>query len=62
MPSEAQESHSLDQALNAIHDEALRLLPHIPSDSKELRVGVDLIISIARYKHDVRSEHEKAER
>jgi hypothetical protein len=47
----------MSQALDAIHDEAIKLLQQdLP---EEVREGLDLIVSIARYKHDIRSSQEK---
>lgn len=44
------------EALNAIHDEAMKLLQHdLP---EEVREGLELIVSIARHKEDVRSSDE----
>jgi hypothetical protein len=48
---------AMSKALNAIHDEAVKLLQqNLP---EEVRKGLDLIVSIARYKCDVRSNQEK---
>ena len=44
-----------NEAFDVIHDEASRLLALVPSDAHDLRGGLHLIMSLARYKHDVRS-------
>ena len=45
------------EALSAIHNEAEKLLRlDIP---EEVRKGLMLIISLARYEHDIRSDQEK---
>ena len=49
---------AMNKAFDAIHDEALRLLSLAPSEAHELRGGLHLIISLARYKHDTRSVQE----
>ena len=47
----------MSEALDAIHNEALKLLQNdLP---EEIREGLDLIVSIARYKQDVRTNEEK---
>jgi hypothetical protein len=46
---------AMNEAFEAIHDEALRLLSLAPSNVHELRLGLELIMSLARYKFDVRS-------
>lgn len=48
----------MNKAFEAIHDEASRLLSLIPSsahNAHDLSGGLQLIMSLARYKHDVRS-------
>jgi hypothetical protein len=45
------------QALEAIYEEALKLLQL--DLSEQARRSADLILSLARYKFDVRSEDEK---
>jgi len=47
------------QAFDAIHDEAARLL-NLEGERKELEIdgGLQLIMALARYKHDVRSVKE----
>ena len=45
-------------ALNAIHDEAVKLLDK--SMGQEVRNGIELIISLARYGHDIRTNAEAA--
>jgi hypothetical protein len=48
---------AMSEALDAIHNEALKLLQNdLP---EEIREGLDLIVSIARYKQDVRTNEEK---
>jgi hypothetical protein len=48
---------AMSEALDAIHDEALKLLEmKLPEGVQE---GLELIASIARYQHDVRSDTEK---
>ncbi len=49
----------MSKALDAIHDEALKLSEHddLPEEVME---GLELIISIARYKFDARSDEERA--
>jgi hypothetical protein len=48
---------AMSKALDAIYEEAIKLLqPNLP---EEVREGLDLIISIARYKFDNRSSHDK---
>ncbi|HEY9502689.1 MAG TPA: hypothetical protein VIR01_13735 [Pyrinomonadaceae bacterium] len=44
-----------NEAFDAIHDEASRLLALVPPDAPDFRGGLHLIMSLARYKHDVRS-------
>ena len=51
---------SMSEALDAIHDTALKLLEHNPSN--EIEKGLELIISLARYKYDVRSIQEKKQK
>ena len=47
------------QAFDAIHDEAARLL-NLEGETKLLEIdsGLQLIMALARYKHDVRSVQE----
>jgi len=48
---------AMSEALDAIHDEAVKLLQqNLP---EEVRKRLDLIVSIARNKFDVRSSEEK---
>ncbi len=48
---------AMSEALDSIHDEAMKLLQHeLP---EEVRKGLDLIVAIARYKSDIRSIQEK---
>ena len=48
----------MSQALDAIHDEALKLAMRddLPGEAQD---GLHLIISLSRHKRDVRSEKEK---
>lgn len=46
------------EAFKAIHDVAVSLLRH--SNSEEITRGLELIISLARYQHDVRTEEERS--
>ena len=52
------DTESMAKALDAIHDEASRILNLVPTGAHELTGGLQLIISLARYKHDVRSVDE----
>lgn len=46
----------ISQAFDAIHDEAIKLLSFdLPEEANDI---VHLIIALARYKHDVRTEEE----
>lgn len=47
----------MSEALDAIYDEAVKLLKY--ETSEEVRKGIELIISISRYKFDVRSKKDK---
>ncbi|HEY9794905.1 MAG TPA: hypothetical protein V6D30_04625 [Leptolyngbyaceae cyanobacterium] len=48
---------AMSEALDAIYDEAMKLLQHeLP---EEVIKGLDLIVSIARYKSDIRPSQEK---
>ncbi len=49
---------AMNQALDAIHEEALRILNLVPAGAYDVSGGLDLIISLARYKHDIRSVDE----
>jgi hypothetical protein len=51
-------AEAMSEALSAIHDEAEKLLNRddLP---EEVEQGLDRIIAIARYEHDVRTESEK---
>lgn len=51
-------NQNMSNALDAIHNEALRLIGAVDSISPELQTGLELIISLARYKHDVLSVEE----
>jgi hypothetical protein len=47
---------AMSKAMDAVHDEALKLLQHeLP---EEVQKGLELIVSIARYKFDVRGTQE----
>lgn len=47
----------MSEALDAIHDETLKLLQKdLPEEVEE---GLDIIVSIARYKYDIRTNEEK---
>jgi hypothetical protein len=48
----------MSEALDAIHDEAVKLLQH--EMPHEVNNGLHLIISLARYKSDVRTSQERA--
>jgi len=49
----------MNKALNAIHDEAARLLNYEgPEREQEIDGGLQLIMSLARYKFDVRNPEE----
>lgn len=49
----------MNRALDAIHDEAARLLNFEgPEKEREMSDGLQLIMSLARYKFDVRSTEE----
>ena len=48
---------AMNKAFEAIHDKALELLQYdLP---KEVDEGLQLIIALARYQHDVRTDEEK---
>lgn len=47
----------MSEALNAIHDEAVKLLQQ--NLSEEVREGLHLIVSLSRNKFDVRTDQEK---
>ncbi len=49
---------TMSEALDAVHDVAVGLLKH--DTPEEVREGLQLIISIARYKFDVRTKDEVA--
>jgi hypothetical protein len=50
---------AMNDALDAIHGEASKLLEHdLPKEAME---RIELIISIARYKHDVRGKEDREE-
>ncbi len=48
----------MSEALDAIHDEAVKLLQH--EMPHKVNNGLHLIISLARYKSDVRTSQERA--
>ena len=53
---------NMNEALNSIYDEALRLLGLDKPNAElnhELNMGLELILSLSRYKHDIRMEDEK---
>lgn len=58
MTQETTTAETMSKVLDIIHDEAVRILSLIPSDARELNGGLQLIISLARYKHDIRSVEE----
>lgn len=47
----------MSDALDAIHEEALRLLPL--TENQHVKEGIELILSIARYKFNLGCEPEK---
>src|SRR4051812_4268416 len=51
------DERAMSEALDAIHDEAMRLLELDHSPEAEAIIG--RIISLARYKHDVRTDQER---
>ena len=51
------EEEAMAEALDAIHDEACRLLALGPTRTTDVEGGLQLIIALARYKHDIRSVH-----
>jgi hypothetical protein len=51
------DEQAMSEALDAIHDEALRLLQlDLP---EEVEKGLELIVSLSRYKFDVRTAEEE---
>ncbi len=52
------DADAMSKALNAIHDEASRILKLVPAGASDVSGGLQLIISLARYKHDIRSVDE----
>jgi hypothetical protein len=48
---------AMSEVLNAIHDEAMKLLNLNPSP--EAQVIIERIIAIARYEHDLRTDDER---
>ena len=51
-----QQEQNMSKALDAIHDEAIKLLKHdLPDKARE---KINLIISLTRYKSDVRSSRD----
>jgi hypothetical protein len=57
MTEEKYTEEQMDEALDAIHDTALELLEI--EDVKELHRGLEVIISLARYKFDVRNSADR---
>ena len=59
MPEELYSKEQMEEALDAIHDVALKISDRdgLP---REVSQGLDLIISIARYKTDVRANGERS--
>jgi hypothetical protein len=53
------EKSGMNEALNAIYDETLRLMPLAKANS-ELSQGLDLIRALAQYKSDIRSKDDIA--
>jgi hypothetical protein len=54
---------SQSKTFSAIHDEALRLLELLREPEhrdRDLREGLELILSLARYQYDIRTEKEIA--
>ena len=49
---------TMSEALDAIHEEAERLLS-LACGSPQMDNGLQLIVALARYKHDVRSIEEE---
>jgi hypothetical protein len=49
---------AMTRAFDAIHYEAAKLLALVPNEERELRGGLELILSLARYKSDIRSPDE----
>lgn len=48
---------AMNQAFNAIHNKAAELLKY--DSPKEVTEGLNVIIALARYQHDVRTYEEK---
>lgn len=51
-------NNTMREALDAIHEEASRILNLVPDDAQEISNSIQLIISIARYQQDIRSQAE----
>lgn len=47
---------AMSEALDAIHDQALRILNL--SGNSTVDAGLELIIALSRYKHDLRTDEE----
>jgi hypothetical protein len=52
------DADATSKAFDAIHEEALRILKLVPADAHDVSGGLELIISLARYKYDIRSVDE----
>ena len=52
------DADAMSKALDAIHEEASRILSLVPAGAHDVSGGLQLIISLARYKHDIRSVDE----
>ncbi len=52
------DADAMSKALDAIHEEASRILNLVPAGAHDVSGGLQLIISLARYKHDIRSVEE----
>ncbi len=51
-------AEQMSEALDAVHDEALKLARR-DDLTEEVEAGLNLIISLSRHKYDVRNEKEK---
>lgn len=56
--NEQEREEQRSEALNAIHDEALKLAKR-DDLAEEVQNGLNLIILLSRHKYDVRNEKEK---
>jgi hypothetical protein len=52
------DADAMSKALDAIHEEASRILNLVPAGAHDVSGGLQLIISLARYKHDIRAVDE----